>query len=218
MRKRRLLSLLLSFLFLTFALRHLLKDYWKSRYLELHSISTILSSNQTVEKLRRNSNLSISGTAPVKKNIILTREPKEKLSRKSYIDLMELDKETKTFVKNMEKYPKTRRSFTPSELGDCINNGDADMKRLDKNCGCMVEHLDTGYVPECCKRHLLKLLKDVFSVMIKADLPFIMDGGNVIGWYRNRTLIPYDWDCDVALPIEMFYAPKFMDALKQLAD
>ena len=97
------------------------------------------------------------------------------------------------------------RQLTAAEIGDCVHYGDADMKNLNPNCGCDPEPAGTITVHHCCRPHLLKMLRDVFAEVIEADIPQILDGGgNVIGWYRNKTLIPYDYDLDAALPIELF--------------
>ena len=131
--------------------------------------------------------------------------------------LLQLDNQTRAFFDRQFVKTFPRESFEPWEFGDCVNNGDARMKGLTPNCGCEPEPtVSSNVVHRCCRPHLLKLLKDVFSAVIQEDFPFILTDGGIIGWYRNGKLIPYDWDLDAYVPVELFHAPKFKEILRSL--
>lgn len=107
-------------------------------------------------------------------------------------------------------------SFRPFEMGDCHNNGDAHMKNLSINCGCTSSKTMVK-VYKCCEPHLLSLLRDVYKEAVSGDLPLVLYGGALIGWYRNKKLIPYDLDLDAALPYNVLHSSEFRKVLNRLA-
>ena len=115
----------------------------------------------------------------------------------------------------------SREPFNPREIGDCTSNGDSEMKKLSPRCGCLPQALPDprlGPVHPCCSRHLVNMLRDVYAEVMKIGVPLVLLGGPVIGWYRNKKLIPYDLDLDAGLPWELWNTPQFNAMLKRLAD
>ena len=53
--------------------------------------------------------------------------------------------------------------------------------------------------------------------MVAAEIPMILTGGAVIGWYRNKKLIPYDKDIDAGLEYKYWNTPKYLAILDRLA-
>merc|ERR1712080_599026 len=110
-----------------------------------------------------------------------------------------------------------RPLFKHSEIGDCTNNGDADMKKLSPTCGCPNETKSGPNVHRCCRPHLLKLLRDVYREIIVAGIPMMIIDGALIGWYRNKKLVPYDLDIDATLHYKYWDDLRYTDALKRIA-
>ena len=45
------------------------------------------------------------------------------------------------------------------------------------------------------------------------QLRFLLDGGAMIGWYRNKAMIPYDDDIDVTVRLDVWTSPEFMEVM-----
>ena len=108
------------------------------------------------------------------------------------------------------------------EIGDCVNNGDSDMKKLSRNCGCAPQPAGGSPVERmmhpCCRPHLHKLLSGVFKEATALNLPLVLTGGAVIGWKRNGKLVPYDLDLDASLEERYWNTPKYYEMMHRLAD
>ena len=154
-----------------------------------------------------------------------------KLQHRHYTQLFRIhDPELKKYTDTEHTIPATKRYLfpvphysmgqIPREIGDCTNNGDSAMKKLSSTCGCAPLSAPVpglGPVHPCCSPHLHRLLREVYAEVIAAGLPLILIGGPVIGWFRNRTLIPYDLDLDAGMPWEVWNTPHFDAVLKKLA-
>jgi hypothetical protein len=55
---------------------------------------------------------------------------------------------------------------------------------------------------EVRRDNLYKLLKNVVKVCNKLDLEWTLYYGGLLGWYRNKELIPWDPDIDVLMPYQ----------------
>lgn len=52
--------------------------------------------------------------------------------------------------------------------------------------------------------------------MNERKLKYVLDGGGVIGWQRNKTFIPYDNDLDVTVRLDVWTSPKFQEVISEL--
>ena len=141
-------------------------------------------------------------------NVLLPNRPKEYLDR-----LFRLS----DFVPNPKEVFPPSPYFEEREMGDCVRNGDAKSKNLSTKCGCPTVSKKSHNLNACCRRHLVNLLRRVYAEIMAADIPMILTGGAVIGWYRNRTLVPYDDDIDAGLEYKHWNSPQYLAVLDRLA-
>lgn len=59
--------------------------------------------------------------------------------------------------------------------------------------------------PPCCRRHLLEMLGNLAAILTTKRFEYFLVFGGVIGWYRNRKVIPYDRDLDVIIDGRHWY-------------
>ena len=121
------------------------------------------------------------------------------------------------FVPSIKQPFPRNPKFRSRELGNCKDNGDSHMKGLSNTCGCPPEISINHKIHSCCRKHLLKLIKSVFKEVIAADIPMILTGGALIGWARNKKLVPYDEDVDAGLEYKYWESPEFSAVLEKLA-
>ena len=124
--------------------------------------------------------------------------------------------------KQQQQQQQSEYVYKRGEVGDCINNGDSDMKKLSRNCGCAPHQPDSDspaaqIIHPCCRKHLLKLLKVVFKETLSLKLPLVLTGGGLIGWQRNGKLIPYDLDIDAWLEDKYWGTPEYYAMVQRLA-
>ena len=121
------------------------------------------------------------------------------------------------FVPTKEHLFPPAPSFESREEGQCVTNGASELKNLPTTCGCKPEKAKGHNIHSCCRKHLLKLIKAIYTEMVAADIPMLITGGAVIGWYRNKKLVPYDHDIDGGLEYKYWNSPKYVAILKRLA-
>ena len=121
------------------------------------------------------------------------------------------------FIPSIKKPFPPAPSFRSREIGNCRDNGDSAMKNLPKTCGCPAERSIKHRIHSCCRKHLLKLIKAVFTETVAADIPMMLTGGALIGWSRDKKLVPYDKDVDAGLQYKHWSDPKFLSILDRLA-
>jgi len=90
-------------------------------------------------------------------------------------------------------------------------------------CGCSKEEVEARkwnnsfYTHPCCHDRLKDSLRLFSQAMNERKLKYVLDGGGVIGWQRNKTFIPYDNDLDVTVRLDVWTSPKFQEVISELA-
>ena len=70
--------------------------------------------------------------------------------------------------------------------------------------------------PPCCLKHTLDIFKDVTQRLADFKASYFLFGGGLIGWYRNRSPVPYDHDLDVIIDLKFWKSDQFKDLLSKL--
>ena len=63
--------------------------------------------------------------------------------------------------------------------------------------------------PPCCRHHVLTMFEHVTTALAERNVSHTMISGGVIGWVRNKEMIPYDRDLDVILHIDYWNTTDF---------
>lgn len=78
-------------------------------------------------------------------------------------------------------------------------------KSCDKNTtGCSINYLirdDDKNLPNCCYEHLNDMFKDFVIFLNDNNIQYWLDGGTLIGQYRENKLIEWDDDIDIAFTL-----------------
>lgn len=70
--------------------------------------------------------------------------------------------------------------------------------------------------PPCCRHHLLTMLEHVTKALQKQGVPHSLISGGVIGWVRDKKMIPYDRDLDVILNIDYWNTTEFWQMFENM--
>ena len=128
-------------------------------------------------------------------------------------------KPTKKFQSENCSYPSNeivKRIITPNQKviwKGCTKNT--------SQCGQRA-HFDTKRnlrrnTPPCCRHHLLEMLKNIDRELMRHNITYTLADGAVIGWYRNRKLVPYDTDLDMYVDGAYFKTQTWDNVFKGLA-
>ena len=69
--------------------------------------------------------------------------------------------------------------------------------------------------PPCCMRNTKYVLKTVTSDLKRSGIPHMLFGGAVLGWSRNRHLVPYDNDQDVWMDGKFWRSTLFKNLIRE---
>ena len=72
--------------------------------------------------------------------------------------------------------------------------------------------------PPCCRQNLLAMLKHFTKELRRLNVDHILAYGGVIGWMRNKKMIPYDLDLDLMIDIRFWNTPLMKQMLQQMRD
>ena len=70
--------------------------------------------------------------------------------------------------------------------------------------------------PPCCLKHIIEIFKNFAYTIKKFGGRYFLFGGGLIGWYRNRKIVPYDHDLDVMVGMEFWKSKRFKQFLNEL--
>ena len=70
--------------------------------------------------------------------------------------------------------------------------------------------------PPCCRHHVLTILDHVTTELKKQGVSHTLISGGVIGWVRNKGMIPYDRDLDIIVQIEYWNSTEFWRTFQRL--
>ena len=71
-------------------------------------------------------------------------------------------------------------------------------------------------VPPCCLKHLLEMLGHLDEEFTKHNITYYVTDGALLGWYRNRQLVPYDLDIDIHVDGAFFKTKIWFEIFKTL--
>lgn len=89
-------------------------------------------------------------------------------------------------------------------------------------CG-EAQHFSTTYkirinTPPCCLKGLLTTLDHLCREFDQAGVSHILVFGGVIGWVRNREIIPYESDLDLILDKRFWKSPLMLHLMQRMRD
>lgn len=89
-------------------------------------------------------------------------------------------------------------------------------------CG-EAQHFSTTYkirinTPPCCLKGLLTTLDHLCREFDRAGVSHILVFGGVIGWVRNREIIPYESDLDLILDKRFWKSPLMLHLMQRMRD
>ena len=70
--------------------------------------------------------------------------------------------------------------------------------------------------PPCCRHHILTMFDHVTTELKRQGVPHCMISGGVIGWVRNKRMIPYDRDLDLIIQSDYWNTTEFWKMFQQL--
>jgi len=91
-------------------------------------------------------------------------------------------------------------------------------------CGCNTSEVEARkwknnlYIHPCCMDRVRDMFRAFDEEMDKRELRYLLDGGTVIGWWRNRNFVPYDPDVDITVRLDVWTSPLFKEVLAVLVD
>ena len=104
-----------------------------------------------------------------------------------------------------------------------LANGSAVYKGCTRNtrrCGNMPyfdRKLNTRInTPPCCLKYIIEIFRNFAHLIARFGGRYFLFGGGLIGWYRNRQIVPYDHDLDVIVGMEFWKSKRFKLFLNEL--
>ena len=70
--------------------------------------------------------------------------------------------------------------------------------------------------PPCCRRHVIEIFRNFAKRMEEYSGRYFLFGGGLIGWYRNRSVVPYDHDLDILVDLNFWRSSRFESMLRKL--
>ena len=70
--------------------------------------------------------------------------------------------------------------------------------------------------PPCCRNHIIEVFRHFTNELQRMGVDHQLTFGGVIGWYRNRKMIPYDMDLDVLVRKNFWKSHTFNVVLRNL--
>jgi len=70
--------------------------------------------------------------------------------------------------------------------------------------------------PPCCLKHIIEIFRTFTNLIKKFGGTYFLFGGGLIGWYRNRKIVPYDHDLDVIVAMDFWKTKRFKLFLREL--
>eukprot|EP00795_Rhopilema_esculentum_P013945 gene13945-4902_t len=70
--------------------------------------------------------------------------------------------------------------------------------------------------PPCCRSHVLNMFMRVTEELQNLNISHCMISGGVIGWVRNRKMVPYDRDLDLIIDVNFWNSTQFWLIFKRL--
>jgi len=108
------------------------------------------------------------------------------------------------------------------ELGHCEDNFHTYSKSKGKRffCGCdesKTRKWKMAYLHPCCQ-DLLKIIFRTFNdEMNNRGLKYLIEGGAVVGWWRNKQMVPYDVDLDFLVTLDVWISSQFKKVTNDIA-
>ena len=70
--------------------------------------------------------------------------------------------------------------------------------------------------PPCCLKHVLEIFQTLTEALTSHNVAHFMNGGGLIGWYRNRNVVPYDHDLDILIDLHFWRTWLFRHLLNEI--
>ena len=70
--------------------------------------------------------------------------------------------------------------------------------------------------PPCCLRHVVDIFRDTAKLFDKYGGMYFLFAGGLIGWFRNRSIVPYDHDLDIIVDLDFWKSRNFKKLLQNL--
>lgn len=70
--------------------------------------------------------------------------------------------------------------------------------------------------PPCCLQHVVDIFRNTANLLDKYGGMYFLFAGGLIGWYRNRSIVPYDHDLDVIVDLDFWKSRNFKKVLTNL--
>ena len=70
--------------------------------------------------------------------------------------------------------------------------------------------------PPCCLQHVVDIFRDTAKLLDKYGGMYFLFAGGLIGWYRNRSIVPYDHDLDIIVDLDFWKSRNFKKLLQNL--
>ena len=70
--------------------------------------------------------------------------------------------------------------------------------------------------PPCCLKHIVEIFRNFDYLIREYGGRYFLFGGGLIGWFRNRSIVPYDHDLDVIVAMDFWRSTRFKLFLNEL--
>eukprot|EP00112_Aurelia_sp_Birch-Aquarium-sp1_P023438 Seg6987.2 transcript_id=Seg6987.2/GoldUCD/mRNA.D3Y31 product="Fukutin-related protein" protein_id=Seg6987.2/GoldUCD/D3Y31 len=70
--------------------------------------------------------------------------------------------------------------------------------------------------PPCCRHHVIQMLEHVTKELKRQEIKHSMISGGVIGWVRDKKMVPYDRDLDIILEQDFWNTTEFWNMFQKL--
>ena len=70
--------------------------------------------------------------------------------------------------------------------------------------------------PPCCRYHVIQMLERVTKELKRREIKHSMISGGVIGWVRDKKMVPYDRDLDIISEEDFWNTTEFWNMLRML--
>ena len=70
--------------------------------------------------------------------------------------------------------------------------------------------------PPCCRHHVIQMLQHVTKELKRWEIKHSMISGGIIGWVRDKKMVPYDRDLDIILEEDFWNTTEFWNMFRKL--